>query len=55
MNLFVIRGVAPSIPAADVLWGSLPFVALMVGFIVLMCIFPGIATGLPDLLLGVGR
>ncbi|MFG1357563.1 TRAP transporter large permease [Xanthobacter pseudotagetidis] len=55
MNLFVIRGVAPSIPATEVLWGSLPFVALMTGFIVLMCIFPGIATGLPDLLLGVGR
>jgi C4-dicarboxylate transporter DctM subunit len=54
MNLFVIRGVAPSIPAMTVLRGSLPFVVLMSGFIVFLCFFPEFATWLPDTLLGYG-
>lgn len=52
MNLYVIRGVAPDIPAMDVLLGALPFVGLMAAFIVAMCFIPGIATFLPNLLLG---
>ena len=52
LNLFVIRGVAPDIPMKSVLLGSLPFVACMVAGIILLCFFPGIATWLPERLMG---
>ncbi len=52
LNLFVIRGVAPEVPLRDIMWGALPFVCIMLGFIVLLAIFPGIATWLPDTLMG---
>src|SRR5207344_2807767 len=47
LNLFVIKNIAPDIPLRDVVWGVLPFVALMFVAIVLICIFPGIATAFP--------
>ena len=52
LNLFVIKNIAPDIPLRDVIWGVMPFVALMVFAVIVMCIFPGIATGLSDALLG---
>lgn len=52
LNIFVIRGVAPEIPLGEVMWGVLPFVVLMVLFIVLLAFVPQIATWLPDLLMG---
>ncbi len=52
LNLYVINGIAPDISLRTVLWGALPFVALMVLGIVVLCVFPGLVTGLPDLLLG---
>ncbi|MBL8482819.1 MAG: TRAP transporter large permease subunit, partial [Rhodocyclaceae bacterium] len=52
LNIFVIKNVAPDIPLKDVIWGVMPFVGLMVASVVLMCLFPGIATALPDMLLG---
>ena len=48
LNLFVIKGIAPDISLRDVIWGVLPFVALMIFAVVILCIFPGIATGLAD-------
>lgn len=54
LNLYVLRGVAPQVPLSEILWGSLPFVLLMLGFMVLLCIFPGIATWLPNALMGRG-
>jgi C4-dicarboxylate transporter, DctM subunit len=38
-----------------VIWGVMPFVALMLLAIILICIAPGIATLLPDLVMGAGR
>ncbi|GAB4183289.1 MAG: TRAP transporter large permease [Thalassobaculales bacterium] len=55
LNLYVLRGVAPQVPLMTVLKGSMPFVVIMVGFMVLLCIFPEIATWLPDTLMGKGR
>jgi len=55
LNIFVIKNVAPDIPLADVIWGVLPFVVLMALAVVLICVVPGIATGLPDALMGPGR
>ena len=48
LNLFVINGIAPDIPLSKIVWGVLPFLALMVIAIVLLCFFPEIATALPD-------
>jgi TRAP-type C4-dicarboxylate transport system permease large subunit len=48
LNLFVIKNIAPDIPLRDVIWGVMPFVALMIFAVVLMCVFPGIATWFPD-------
>jgi C4-dicarboxylate transporter, DctM subunit len=52
LNIFVIKNVAPDIPLKDVIWGVMPFVGLMIASVVLICIFPGIATALPDYFLG---
>ena len=52
LNLFVINGIAPDVRLPVILRGALPFVLLMAFGIVLLCFFPGIATWLPDLLMG---
>ena len=52
LNIFVIKNIAPDIPLKDVIWGVLPFLGLMFLAILLMCLLPGIATGLPDLVMG---
>lgn len=53
LNIFVIKNVAPDIPLKDVIWGVMPFVVLMFVAVLLLCLFPGIATGLPNLVMGV--
>jgi C4-dicarboxylate transporter DctM subunit len=35
-----------------VIWGVMPFVALMLFAVVLMCVFPEIATWFPDAVMG---
>ena len=52
LNLYVINGIAPEIPLKTILKGSLPYVACMVVAILILCLFPGIATWLPDVLMG---
>jgi len=52
LNLFVIKNIAPDIPLSDVIKGTLPFLLLMFLAIILLCLFPGIVTGVPDLLMG---
>jgi C4-dicarboxylate transporter DctM subunit len=52
LNLFVIKNIAPDIPLRDVIWGVMPFVALMILAVVLMCFFPEIATWLADAVMG---
>ena len=52
LNIFVIKNIAPDIPLKDVIWGVMPFLGLMFVAILLMCLIPGIATGLPDLVMG---
>ncbi len=51
LNIFVIRNIAPDIPLIDIIWGVLPFVGLMALAIVLLCLFPQIATLLPALIM----
>ena len=55
LNLYVINGIAPDIKLKTILVGSLPYVACMVVAILLLCIFPGIATWLPDAVMGSTR
>jgi TRAP-type C4-dicarboxylate transport system permease large subunit len=52
LNLFVIKNIAPDIPLRDVIWGVMPFVGLMLFAVVLMCVFPEIATWFPDAVMG---
>jgi tripartite ATP-independent transporter DctM subunit len=52
LNLFVLRGVAPEVPLSTVLVGALPFVLIMIAFMVLMSAFPGIALWLPGMMFG---
>jgi tripartite ATP-independent transporter DctM subunit len=52
LNIFVIKNVAPDIPLSEVIWGVLPFVVLMAVAVFLICLVPGIATWLPDLVMG---
>jgi tripartite ATP-independent transporter DctM subunit len=53
LNIFVIKNVAPDIPLKDIVWGVMPFLALMFLAVLLLCVFPGIATWLPDVIMGV--
>jgi len=48
LNLFVINAIAPKVPTSEVLWGALPYVLVMLLGIVILCIFPEIATWLPN-------
>jgi tripartite ATP-independent transporter DctM subunit len=52
LNLYVINGIAPDISLKTILIGSLPYVACMVLAIILLCLFPDIATWLPDAVMG---
>ncbi len=52
LNLYVLRGVAPDVSLAVILRGSLPFVLIMLAFMLVLCFMPGLATWLPDLVMG---
>ncbi len=53
LNLYVINAIAPDISLKTILLGSLPYVGCMVLAIILISIFPGIATWLPETVMGV--
>ncbi len=53
LNIFVIKNIAPDIPLKDVIWGTVPFVLLMMLAVFLICVFPGIATWMPDAVMGI--
>jgi C4-dicarboxylate transporter DctM subunit len=52
LNIFVIKSAAADIPLRDVIWGVLPFVVLMIFAVVVLSMFPGIATWLADAVMG---
>jgi tripartite ATP-independent transporter DctM subunit len=54
LNLYVLRGVAPSVSLPTILRGSMPFVFIMLAFMVVMSFVPEIATWLPNKLMGPG-
>jgi tripartite ATP-independent transporter DctM subunit len=52
LNIFVINRIAPDIGLGPIIWGTLPFVALMAVAVVILSVVPGIAMGLPNLVYG---
>jgi TRAP-type C4-dicarboxylate transport system permease large subunit len=54
LNIFVIRNIAPDIPLRQIIRGVFPLLALMIAAVVLMSVFPRIATALPEALMGPG-
>ena len=49
-NLFLMKAMAPKeITLADIYWSVIPFVLVMILSLVVIMIFPGIATWLPNL------
>jgi TRAP-type C4-dicarboxylate transport system permease large subunit len=47
MNVFVIKGLAPSVPLGRIYRGVTPFVLAEIVLIILLVIFPALATWLP--------
>jgi len=47
LNLFVLKGVLPEISMGDIILGSLPFVGILLIFLILVLIFPELALWLP--------
>jgi tripartite ATP-independent transporter DctM subunit len=52
LNIYIVKSIAPDVPVTRIMWGTIPYVLCMVLQIVLLCIFPEIATWLPDTLMG---
>jgi TRAP-type C4-dicarboxylate transport system permease large subunit len=52
LNLFVVNAIVPDVPTKTVLWGSVPYVVMMMVALVILSILPEIATWLPDHLMG---
>jgi TRAP-type C4-dicarboxylate transport system permease large subunit len=46
--LFVLKGMSPDIAFRDITLGVIPFIVLMLAFIALLYVFPGIVTWLPS-------
>jgi TRAP-type C4-dicarboxylate transport system permease large subunit len=52
LNIYIVNSIAPDVPVMRVMWGTIPYVICMMLAIVILCIFPEIATWLPDRLMG---
>lgn len=52
LNLFVLKGVVPQVSIKDILYGSMPFVVIMILFTVILAIFPQLALWLPNQAMG---
>src|SRR5437762_13725457 len=52
LNIYIVSSIAPDVPVTKVMWGTIPYVICMMLAIVILCIFPEIATWLPDHLMG---
>jgi tripartite ATP-independent transporter DctM subunit len=50
LNLFILRGMIPGVTMGDVIRGSFPFMFMYLVTVILMIIFPGLATWLPSMM-----
>lgn len=55
LNIYIVNAIAPDVPLAKIMWGTLPYVFCMFLAIIVLCIFPDIATWLPNYLMGPGK
>jgi len=55
LNIFVINKIAPDIKLIDVVWGTLPFVFLIMLAVFLLCLFPEIVLALPNHFFGAAQ
>src|SRR6516164_6175 len=54
LNIYIVQAIAPDVPVTRVMWGTIPYVVCMMLAIVILCVFPEIATWLPNRLMGAG-
>jgi len=52
LNLYIVKNIAPDVPMSHVLLGVVPFVIIEGIVIVCVCIWPELATWLPDRMIG---
>src|SRR6478609_3770013 len=52
LNIYIVKSIAPDVPLMKVIWGTVPYVLCMFLAILILCVFPEIATWLPDTLMG---
>ncbi|OGA19092.1 MAG: C4-dicarboxylate ABC transporter [Betaproteobacteria bacterium RIFCSPLOWO2_12_FULL_63_13] len=52
LNIYVINSIAPDVRLMQIMRGALPYMLCMVLAIVILCVFPQIATWLPDRMMG---
>jgi tripartite ATP-independent transporter DctM subunit len=52
LNIYIVQAIAPDVPVTRVMWGTIPYVLCMFLAIIILCVFPEIATWLPDTLMG---
>jgi C4-dicarboxylate transporter, DctM subunit len=52
LNIYIVNAIAPDVPVTKVMWGTIPYVLCMFLAIVILSVFPEIATWLPDTLMG---
>jgi len=52
LNIYIVNSIAPDVPLTSIMWGTIPYVLCMMLQIVILCVYPEIATWLPDHLMG---
>ncbi|OLC67145.1 MAG: C4-dicarboxylate ABC transporter [Betaproteobacteria bacterium 13_1_40CM_4_64_4] len=52
LNIYIVSSIAPDVPVTRIMWGTIPYVVCMMLAIVILCVFPEIATWLPDRMMG---
>ena len=52
LNIYIVKSIAPDVPVTRIMWGTIPYVLCMMLAIVILCVFPEIATWLPTKLMG---
>ena len=55
LNIYIVSSIAPDVPVTKIMWGTIPYVLCMFLCIGILCVFPEIATWLPDHLMGAVR
>ena len=52
LNIYIVSSIAPDVPVTRIMWGTIPYVGCMILALVILSVFPEIATWLPDRLMG---